>query len=134
LIQFVPKEGLGKSWEFYRAGILEIISHGGAGFLPEDVYHNIKVEKAFLYRVGDVGFFVLEKCVELTGDEYLNVWLMYFKPGHGLPYKKELLAFLDNAAKHLGVTRIRMGTTREGWVRLLDGEFKQVMVTLERQV
>jgi hypothetical protein len=124
LIQHVPPEGLSKSWQFYRDGILEIISFGGVSFIPEDVYHHIKAGKAFLYRVGDLGFFVLEKCQDPVGDAYLNVWLMYFKPGSGLPFKQDILAFIDSAARHVGVSKIR----------LLDGEFKQVMVTLERQI
>jgi hypothetical protein len=134
LIVPVHPDLLGKDWQFYRRGIEQIISFGGVSFLPEDVYHHIKAEKAFLYRVGDVGFFVLEKCKDPTAwDHYLNVWLMWFQPGSGIPFKKEILAFLDGAKEAAGCSSIRMGTTREGWLRLLDGDFKQHMIILERK-
>lgn len=134
MIQHVPHDLIKRDWQFYRKGIEQIISFGGVSFLPEDVYHHLRSDKAFLYRVGDVGFFVLERCKDPTAwDHYLNVWLMWFQPGSGLPYKQEILTFLDGAKEHFGCSSIRMGTAREGWIRLLDGDFKQVLIILERK-
>lgn len=133
MIQYVPPEGLNKVWEFYRQGILEIISFGGVTFIPEDVYLNLKTGKAALYRVGDDGFFVAEKCIEtLSGDPFLNIWLMWFRPGHGLPHKQRLLDFIDGLERSLGCLWTDFGSTREAWIHLLDGDFKKHMVTLRR--
>jgi hypothetical protein len=133
LIVHVPPEGLNKQWQFYRDGILEIISHGGVSFIPEDVYHHLKTGRAMLYRVDFSGFFVVERCQETaSGDYFLNVWLMYFLPGKGIGYKAEIIEFLDRLKAHLHCEWIDFGTTREAWVHLLDGDFKKHMVTLRR--
>lgn len=135
MIQHVPPEGLSRDWAFYRKGIEEIISYGGVRFIPEDVYSRIKTGHAFLYRVDDVGFFVVEKCLEHCSDEpFMNVWLMWFKPGFGLPHKDELIDYLDRMAKAAGCLWIRFGTTREAWVKLLDGHFKKHLTILQRGI
>lgn len=135
MIRFIPKEGLSRDWVFYRKGIEEIISFGGVRFIPEDVYHRIQMKAALLYRIDDAGFFVVERCLEACSDEpYLNVWLMWFKPGQGLPHKQELIDYLREIAKHEGCLWIRFGTTREAWVHLLDGDFKKHLTILQMEI
>jgi hypothetical protein len=135
LIEYVPPEGLSRNWDFYKAGIEDIISFGAVRFRPEDVYARIYTKQAFLYRVGNEGFFVVEKCLEHCTDEpFMNVWLMWFKPGHGLPHKNELLDYLDRMAESAGCLWIRFGTTREAWVKLLDGHFKKHLTILQREI
>lgn len=134
MIHFVPPESL-KPWDFYRNGILEIVekSEGRVSFIPEDIYHHIKTGRAFLYRVADDGFFVVEKCIDsISADVYMNVWLMWFKPGAGLKFKDELIAYLDQMAKVAGCAWIDFGSTREAWVKLLEKDFTKHMVTLRR--
>lgn len=134
MIRHIPPEGLTRDWQFYRQGIEEIISYGGVRFIPEDVYARIKTRQAFLYRIDDSGFFVAEKCLEHCSDEpFLNVWLMWFKPGQGLPHKQELIDYLDRMAEVSGCLWIRFGTTREAWVHLLDGYFKKHLTILQRE-
>lgn len=133
MIRYIPKEGLNRVWQFYREGILQIMSFGGVSFIPEDVYLHLRLGKAQLYRVGDEGFFVVERVEDLFTNEFsMNVWLMWFKPGHGIPYKPELIAYLDQLKVALGCNRITFTTMREAWVRMLGEEFKQTMMTLER--
>ena len=133
MIRHVPKEGLNRVWEFYRQGILQIMSFGGVSFIPEDVYLHIKTDKAHLYRVGDEGFFVVERCVDVFSDEpYMNVWLMWFKPGYGKEVGPEVLAHLDQLKHALGCHYITFSTMREGWTRILAPFFKPRMTTLRR--
>jgi hypothetical protein len=135
LIQHIPPEGLSRNWDFYKAGIEDIISYGAVRFRPEDVYARIYTKQAFLYRVGNEGFFVVEKCLEHCTDEpFMNVWLMWFKPGAGKAVGPEVLDYLDRMAESAGCKWINFGTARRGWAKALGGRFKEHLVILRRDV
>jgi hypothetical protein len=135
VIRHIPPENL-KPFGFYENGITEIIAkaHGRISFTPRDIYRHLRQGRAFLYRVGDVGFFVCEKCIESISQEpYMNVWLMWFQPGEGVKVKDEVLAYLDAMSEAGGCEWIDFGTTRNAWVELLKGDFEEHMITLRRK-
>lgn len=121
-------------FDFYERGINEILRRGeGLTFTPYDIYHHLKSNRCHLYRMDDAGFFVVEKCVEtISGDAFMNVWLMWFAPGEGVPHKAELLEALDNLQRFYGCKWTDFGTTRKAWGELLKGEFVEHMVTYRR--
>lgn len=123
-------------FDFYEHGINEIIrrSNGRITFTARDVYRHLRKRHCELYRVDDAGFFVIEVCTEsISGEPFLNVWLMWFQPGKGLPYKHAVIEALDRLCEHYRCEWIDFGTTREAWGELLKGEFEEHMITLRRK-
>lgn len=134
MIKHVPSNEL-KPFDFYERGINEIIRRAGGrlSFNARDVYRKIRADQARLFRVDDVGFFVIEPCVEtMSGEPFLNVWLCWFLPGEGLSRKREVIEALDKLAEFHGCEWIDFATTREGWVELLKDDFEEHSVTLRR--
>lgn len=136
MIRYVSPQEL-KPFEFYEHGINEIIrrSNGRMTFTPRDIYRHLRNDRARLFRVDDVGFFVVEQCREtLSGDAFLNVWLMWFQPGKGRAHKREVLDYLDALCAFHRCEWVDFGTTREAWGEVLKGEFEEHMITLRRMM
>lgn len=81
----------------------------------------------------DEGFFICEVCVEANGGErYLNVWLMWFKPGAGKKRKKALIAQLDALKAALGCLWIAFTSPRLEWCGMIEGDFELVSYNFRR--
>jgi hypothetical protein len=89
-------------------------------WIPEDVYHSIKLGDASLYVFQEAGqfagFVVLRRLVrEFSGHVDCHIWLAYSESGRDAYQAAE--AFIKGAAKHMGAQRITFSSPRTGWAK-----------------
>lgn len=89
-------------------------------FTTRDIFRHLSLGHAQLF-VRDEGFCVLETCKEpLSGEPYLNVWLMWFKPGEAKKLKDELVAWLDKVRDHYRCFWWQFSSPRDEWRGEMD--------------
>lgn len=120
-------------WSFVEPGLLKILEKcGSQTFTPRDIKRHLYKGRATLF-VRDEGFCVLEKCEEpLSTEPYLNVWLMWFKPGEAEKLETELIAWLDGMRDHHRCMWWEFSSPREAWGRAMDKVAKRHATTWRR--
>lgn len=101
----VLKEDILSEWPEVRKGLLAILAKTGESWIPEDVYHELKIGKCALHKKG--GAFVI---VRPDGDA-LDVWCAY-NDGDGFEDK---FKWLKSHAKQHNFNRLTMTSPRKGW-------------------
>lgn len=129
----VGKHEVSKVWDFVEPGICKILEKCGTEtFTPRDIFRHLTLGHAALF-VRDEGFVVLETCTEvLSGEPYLNVWLMWFKPGEAEKLEEQLIAWLDQVRDHFNCFWWQFSSPREGWGRAMDKHCKKHVTTWRR--
>lgn len=137
-IMNVPPARLAEVWPLVVPGIREVIALNSASYIPEQVYHTIAIGAAWLY-LGAVdgrmiGFMIVEpKCEnQLSGERWANVWILHGI--HQSHHMQQVCDFLDRLAEHVGVAKLRFGSSRKGWEKLSSGYWKIKEVIYERVV
>jgi hypothetical protein len=112
----VPAEKLAEAWKSIKPGVEHVSSRFGERIIAEDVYHAIKSAQAWLFTIaGDVGFIVLRKSYEMTGEPNLFVWLIYGKPHRLKALEQDIYQELAEMAKNAGCARLQFWSQRKGW-------------------
>ena len=121
------------NWGFVEPGICKILERCNTQtFTPRDIYRHLNQGRAFLF-VREEGFVVLEKCQEpLSTEPYLNVWLMWFRPGEAEKLETELIAWLDQMRDTHRCLWWEFSSPREAWGRALDKVAKRHVTTWRR--
>lgn len=96
ILRHVAAADIPEVWAFVREGLEDIISRcPTVPWTPRDVRRHLREERAGLY-VNDHGFVVAQRCQEhISGEPYMNVWLMWFEPGHAARLRADLMEWLD---------------------------------------
>lgn len=123
MIPHVPIPRLKEVWPEVERGINKIIGLCPAPWTALQVRRNLERGNSLLFACDD-GFFVVERR-EDWGAFYLNVWLMYFKPGKGWPRKQELIKQLDSIKEELLCEFISFTSPRGKWSSMIEGDFKE---------
>lgn len=120
-------------WGFVEPGICKILEKCGTHtFTPRDIKRHLYAGRATLF-MRDEGFCVLEKCNEpLSGEPYLNVWLMWFKPGEAKRIKPELVTWLDQVRDHFRCMWWEFSSPRDEWRGEMDDVCKRHVQTWRR--
>jgi hypothetical protein len=140
--ELIRQDNLRESWPAVKRGLERVLTIGKEYWLTEDVYAHLRMNLATLYLgfADDryLGFFIAEtKREPYTNESYVNVWILFAEPQNGenhagvAEFVQETIAYIDEIARKLGVTRIRM-SGREGWKRFLKGYFEPVKTEFER--
>lgn len=121
-------------WGFARPLVDEVRTVCKEPWIPDDVYANLKAERALLHifiTEGPKGCAVTEVCGE-PDSRFLNVWILHFV--HQADNNREdLLAWVDGLARSYQLSTIRFQSPR-AWASLLKGAFKEKSVTFERVI
>ena len=120
-------------WEFVETGLQKILERCGTHtFTTRDIKRHLFQGRASLF-VRDEGFVILEKCQEaLSGEPYLNVWLMWFKSGEAKKIKPELVSWLDAVRDHYRCMWWEFGSPREEWGAVIDDVATRHITTWRR--
>jgi hypothetical protein len=88
---------------------------------------------AYLYTIGDdLGFIVVNR-VENSYERVMFVWAMWGPAGSLVQHKDEIMTAIDDLARSVGLSRIRMDTTRDNaWAA--SKLFVPVSTIFEREV
>lgn len=100
VLSLVASSDIPEVWGFVEGGLNEILRRCPTEtWTPRDVRRHLRAEDAGLY-VNDHGFVVLQRSKEaISGEPYLNVWLIWFEPGKAAPLLDELLAWLNSTCR-----------------------------------
>jgi hypothetical protein len=136
MLTAIAQHEIGPLWEWVRQGLLQIKAKAtpeSCPWLPEDVYLKLMTGGAALYVIGaEQGFCVLQRA-ECSYERVLFVWALWTPPRELWHERQAVMDALDDLARQLGLTKIRMFTTREsGW--LATKLFAPVSAILEREV
>lgn len=106
-----------ENWEFIRFGLSRILRKSPEPYIPEDVYVNLGIGKAFLWLVvadNDTkeGFFILEK----NGDT-CHIWCAWAIAPNLL---EDGVAHIETLAREFGAQKLTFDTNRVGWVKVAD--------------
>jgi hypothetical protein len=116
--RLIPADDLSSVWGFVEPGLLEILALTQEPWTPVHVEYAIRSGYAWLF-VDDDGFFVVQKLkAEWTGAPYLNVWVMWFKPGTAHKHLKGLVGWLDDLKAQTKSDWWEWSSPREGWAWL----------------
>ena len=104
-------------WDFIRFGLSRILRKSPELYIPEDVYLNLGIGKAFLWLVlsdnGNAeGFFILEK----NGDT-CHIWCAWAVAPNLLD---DGVAHIETLAREFGAQKLTFDTNRVGWVKVAD--------------
>ncbi len=108
-------------WPWVREGLQKIVAKTNDDWLPEDVYHELKLGASTLYLIYHdderLGFVVLQKWDKYHAGARLFIRALW---GRGLsPHKQEIYAALQALARQHGCVSLRMTSTRrwelDGW-------------------
>lgn len=121
-------------WSFVEPGIEQVIRRCKADeWTPRDIRRYLRYGNAHLY-VRDEGFVVLERLLAgISGEPYLNVWLMWFKPGEAKKLKTELIAWLDNARDHAKCEWWQFSSPRDEWANEMDDVCERTVQTWRKK-
>lgn len=96
----------------------------GGNWHPLDIYRRLRDNKCTLLLMPDKGFAILERdCEPLSGEPYLNIWLMWFKPQEMKPHRDAIIAQLDAIKEATHCSWIQFTSPRE-WSDMIEPEFK----------
>lgn len=107
-------------WPFVKSGLEQIIAITGEEWTPTHVRQALNEGLAALF-VREDGFVVLQKLKEdWTGDPYINVWAMWFKPDRARIARAEIDAWLETEAERLcgNPKALKFSSPRLGWKAL----------------
>lgn len=121
---FVPvhADDIGQHWPMVERGIDSILAKATREpWTARDVRRHLRRGKAQLF-LRDDGFIVLERAVEpISGEPYLNVWLMWFAPGCAMPQlRDQIKAWLDDMKILARAEWWQFSSPREGWGAMLE--------------
>lgn len=118
MLRSIDPRNLHEHWMFVRQGLLHCIHKGGGTYLPEDVYHLLKLGQVTLFLIGEpkTGFVILQRQEDPSGP-ILFVWALWLHPGTGEKVEAEIYRALDAKAYEIGASRHRMYSARRGWER-----------------
>lgn len=112
---YLPPEQLNNYWPWIRYGLAKVLERNKDTWLPEEIYHGIKVGSCHVLVAqcgkGLVGFMV----VELHGNT-VHLWACYNIGGTNVLYK--LYPVAVEMFKSVGANRITMSSSRPGWAKL----------------
>ena len=127
---YVPPEDLGSVWEWVRAGLVKTIARTHERYLPEDVYHALRSNTAWLFKIEDIGFVVFREETDPDG-KVLYVWVLWVERNAGISYKDEIWSAIDATAAKQKAKRIRWQSPRR-WDAWPDS--KLVRYVYEREL
>lgn len=119
LLRPVDPRNLHDYWMFVRQGLLQCITKGGGRYLPEDVYHLLRIGSLALFLIGEdrnLGFVILRREDEPSGA-VLFVYALWLPSGAGEELEAALYKALDAKAYEIGAKRHKMHSSRKGWER-----------------
>ena len=110
-------------WEFVGEGLADIIRRcPSVPWTPRDIRRILRAEQAALYVRPDEGFVVIQRLTDyVTGEPYMNVWHLWFRPGIAARHREGLLAWLDESCRALRCEWWEFTSTREEWDNALRG-------------
>ena len=129
LIIVKPAE-LRTHWPVISQALGKVIDATAPDWIPEDVYHRLKVGSALCHLIYGLGkyqamFIVTEEVEEYSGNRSIHIWIAQNDGGN------ESYEFgLDNIkaiAAHAGASRLTIESPRHGWAK----RFKLVSATYE---
>lgn len=119
--EFIQPERVRALWPAIRARIERVCRRSPAGWLPEDVYHELQASKAQLFVVWDDGalraFCVLKFATEeYTQQPHLWIWAAESMDGAvgAVEFGMEQICEL---ARKSGLPSVRFASSRKGWAR-----------------
>lgn len=117
MLQPVAPQDLSDIWPWVREGVQDVILKCNERFLPEDVYHSLRLGHSFLYTIDDVGFVIVKRDTDVSGEGALFVWIMWAEPETMRPREEQCFAELAELARKANCRVVRMHSPREGWER-----------------
>lgn len=132
MLTFVHPDELTTHWPFLETGLAAILARGTETWNPTDIRRHLRQGKASLFLVADKGWLICERCTDpISSEPYLNVFLMYFKPGEGVKLYREMLGELDKMKKDGRMEWIQF-SGREDWRGMIEGDFQFHATTWRR--
>lgn len=133
ILRRIQPEGVGEVQSFVVDGLAAIVeSCPTVPWRAADVLRALLDGRCALY-LNDDGFVVVtRKLEEITGRPYLNLWLMWFRPGTGKAVMADVIAWLDQVCKDTACDWWEGSSTREGWGRALRDYCEPAYITWRR--
>jgi len=115
--EYQTPEMVRENWEFIKFGLSRILRKSPEPYIPEDVYVNLGIGKAFLcLGLADngtkEGFFILER----NGDT-CHIWCAWAVSPNLLD---DGVAHIETLAREFGANKLTFDTNRVGWVKVAD--------------
>lgn len=96
LFRAVAVEDIDAAWPFVSRGLASLIRRRKPTWTELDVKRRLVAGVVGLYLADD-GFAIIERCNEAVSMEpYLNVWVLWFRPGKGMPHRERIKAWLND--------------------------------------
>lgn len=133
MLNFIPKEDIGKVWKFVREGLQYIVDKTQDRWLPEDVYMHIKSGNMGLYmQDSGEGFAVLQQVNGWDGTE-LYIFCGYSRGEHDIVLQEN--EQIMDIAKSVGAKRVKFQSSRRGFEKLAQElGYELDFVQFEREV
>jgi hypothetical protein len=111
----VKPDELAAHWAFVENGLNHVRILCDEPWSAEDILARLVDERAALY-LRDDGFLILEQCEEpISLKRYLNVWVMWFRPGQGRKVRDISVQWLDAMKLAHGCAWWQFSSPRDGW-------------------
>jgi|WetSurSiteA1Bulk_404760.scaffolds.fasta_scaffold257206_1 hypothetical protein len=122
-LQYINPLQLNSVWDIIKPGIENILEELNTNiqrefWIPEDVFHQIKEEKAVLLTCPEGWVVIRVDQDKYSGVKVLRIWLAYAYNQAGKDIRELAQNDLDIIAKNYGCSFIEWQTTRRGWDRL----------------
>jgi hypothetical protein len=132
-LKAIPADQIRSVWDDVRWFLEEVLNScpDADTWIPEDVYHEVKAGKAFLYVVGTPAFgcLVLQSLKDqYTGRNILHVWIAYSRV---LGAMVKLMPELDKLAKTINADRITCHSPFEAFAA---AGFEKKLMIFERRI
>lgn len=132
--RFIAPDDVPAHWGRVEKGIASILAKcEREPWTSRDIRRALRAGRAQLF-VREEGFVVLERCQEpISGEPYLNVWLMWFAPGTLPMLRKEVADWLDETREQAKCEWWQFTSPREGWGKFLEDICEPIASTWGRR-
>lgn len=124
VLQMVPPLEARAAYPLIRAR-LEQLSKGEA-WMPEDVYRDLCIGNAYLWRTPDLDGFLVLQISDTPATKDLHIWIAHNSSSGTVP---EFMDQLRRIARDHHCTRITFESPRRGWLRVLPAMERRFFFT-----
>lgn len=128
----VTPDDVSAHWPVVEKGINAILAKcPKEPWTARDIRRQLRLAKAALF-VRENGFLVIERSLEpISGEPYLNVWLMYLEPGS--MNRDAIAEWLDGMVRLHKCEWWQFTSPRDGWGAVLEGCCERIGSTWGRK-
>lgn len=125
MLQHVPPGQIKQVWPMVEEGLQKLLDKHPDVWTPRDVFRRLNdPQSAIALFVCEDGFFTVERCFERnSGELYMHIWHMWFRPGTAEPRMDALIEQLDALQQSMGAEYTTFASPFIGWGKALEGRF-----------